>query len=35
MELSELPQNIPFLAEPISSVTNRLVEIKNFNSELG
>jgi predicted PurR-regulated permease PerM len=33
-ELSELPKNIPFLAEPVASVTNKLVEIKNFNSEL-
>jgi predicted PurR-regulated permease PerM len=29
-----LPQNMPFLAEPISSVTNKLEEIKNFKSEL-
>jgi predicted PurR-regulated permease PerM len=34
-ELSELPKNLPFLAEPISSVTNKLVEIKNFNAEIG
>ncbi|MFK7780681.1 MAG: AI-2E family transporter [Candidatus Gracilibacteria bacterium] len=34
-ELSELPKNIPFLAEPISGVTTKLVEIKNFNAELG
>jgi hypothetical protein len=34
-ELSELPKNIPFLAEPVASVTNKLVEIKNFNAELG
>ena len=33
-ELSELPKNMPFLAEPISWVTNKLVEIKNFKSEL-
>jgi hypothetical protein len=33
-ELRELPQNMPFLAEPISSVTNKLEEIKNFKSEL-
>ena len=33
-ELSELPKNIPFLAEPVASVTNQLVEIKNFNAEL-
>lgn len=33
-ELSELPKNIPFLAEPVSAVTNKLVEIKNFNTEL-
>lgn len=33
-ELSDLPKNIPFLAEPVSQVTNKLVEIKNFNSEL-
>lgn len=33
-ELSELPKSIPFLAEPIASVTNQLVEIKNFNTEL-
>lgn len=34
-ELSELPKNLPFLAEPINSVTTKLVEIKNFNSEIG
>ena len=33
-ELSELPKNIPFLAEPVASVTNQLVEIKNFNAEI-
>lgn len=33
-ELSELPQNMPFLAEPINWVTSKLVEIKNFNAEL-
>lgn len=33
-ELSELPQNLPFLAEPINWVTSKLVEIKNFNTEL-
>ena len=33
-ELSELPKNIPFLAEPVTSVTNQLVEIKNFNAEI-
>lgn len=35
MELSELPKSIPFLAEPVASITNQLVEIKNFNTEIG
>jgi predicted PurR-regulated permease PerM len=34
-ELSELPKNMPFLAEPIQWVTNKLEEIKNFNKEIG
>lgn len=34
-ELSELPKNLPFLADPITWVTNKLVEIKNFNAEIG
>ena len=33
-ELSELPKTIPFLAEPVSAVTNYLVELKNFKAEL-
>lgn len=34
-ELSDLPKSIPFLTEPISSITNQLVEIKNFNTQIG
>ncbi len=34
-ELSELPKNLPFLSEPIRIVTWKLVEIKNFNAEIG
>jgi len=33
-ELSELPKRIPFLAEPVNSVTNHLVELKNLNKEI-
>lgn len=33
-ELSDLPKNIPFLSEPIHSVKNALVEVKNFKSEI-
>lgn len=33
-ELTELPQSMPFLSDPISSITNKLVEIKDFNNEL-
>ncbi|MDD2871683.1 MAG: AI-2E family transporter [Candidatus Gracilibacteria bacterium] len=34
-ELTELPQTLPFLSEPIKTVTNKLVEIKTFKAELG
>ena len=34
-ELTELPKNMPFLAEPIQWVTHKLEEIKNFNAEIG
>ncbi len=34
VELSDLPKNIPFLSEPIQSVKNALVEVKNFKSEI-
>lgn len=33
-ELSDLTHNLPFLAEPVKEVTNKLIEIKNFKSEL-
>ena len=34
IELSELPNSIPFLAEPIWNITNYLVELKNFNKDI-
>lgn len=33
-ELSSLPKNLPFLAEPVSNITSKLVEIKNLNSQI-
>jgi len=33
-ELTELPKSMPFLSQPISAITDKLIEIKNFRTEL-
>jgi len=34
-ELSEIPKHIPILADQVNSITSKLNEIRNFNTEIG